>query len=106
MYANVVDRIYRCDNVLIKYMNQVNLCDKDFKILDRYRGYLDILKDVGPTHLERHYLLNMMFKEGELEVFKDDDNYIVNSLRKDVIEFYLKDKPAIQVTVETLNKFK
>lgn len=79
----------RTDIVLIKYMDQVKLYDEDFKILDRYRGYLEIVREYNLKDRPAFILLHQLFKEKELEIFKDKGDYIVNALRKHVMNKYL-----------------
>ena len=81
----------RTDRCLIKYMDMVKLYDKDFTILDRYRGYLEIVREYKLKDREAFRLLHQLFKDEELELFKDDGNDpIVNILRKNVMNRYLE----------------
>ena len=96
----------RTDRCLIKYMDMVKLYDEDFRILDRYKGYLEIIRECNLRDREAFVLLHKLFKEDELEIFKDVDNYIVNILRRQVMQIYLKEKPDIQNGIELLNSYK
>jgi hypothetical protein len=74
-------------------MDQVKLYDEDFKILDRYRGYLEIVREYGLMDRSAFILLHQLFKEKELEMFKNNDgNYIVNILRRHVMNKYLNNE--------------
>ena len=87
MYKELI----RTDRCLIKYMGMVKLYDRDFTILDRYRGYLEIIREYKLRNREAFILLHKLFKDEELELFKDDVNdYIVNALRKNVMNRYLE----------------
>ena len=80
------------NNVLVKYMGEVNLSVEDFKILDRYKGYLEIIEEYKLNHRDAIILRQKIFKNKELELFKDDSNYIVNGLKKHLINEYLNYK--------------
>lgn len=82
----------RFENVLIKYMSEVNLSVEDFRILDRYRGYLEIVKENRLGDGMAYMLLGKLFKKKELEIFNDVDNYIVNCLRRHVMNEYVFNK--------------
>ena len=96
----------RTDRFLIKYMDMVKLYDEDFRILDRYKFYLEIIRECNLRDREAFVLLHKLFKESELEIFKDVDNYIVSILRRQVMQFYLKEKPDLQNGIELLNLYK
>ena len=100
------EELTRTDRCLIKYMDMVKLYDEDFRILDRYRGYLEMIRECNLRDREAFILLHKLFKESELEIFKDVDNCIVNKLRKQVMYFYLKEKPDIQNGMRLINSFK
>ena len=100
------EELTRTDRCLIKYMDMVKLYDEDFRILDRYRGYLEMIRECNLRDREAFILLHKLFKESELEIFKDVDNCIVNKLRKQVMYFYLKEKPDIQNGMRLINLFK
>lgn len=102
MYTELI----RTDRCLIKYMDMVKLYDEDFRILDRYRGYLEIINSRNLKYLEAHFILKTLFKEEELDIFKDVDNYIVNILRRQVMQYYLKEKPDVQNGMKLINLFK
>ena len=84
----------RIDIVLIKYMDQVKFYENDFRILDRYRGFLEIVQLYELSLDKASRFLKQMFKEEEMIMFDTCDSYIVNSLRQNVIDFYIKEKPA------------
>lgn len=100
------NELIRTDRCLIKYMDMVKLYDEDFAILDRYRGYLEIIREYKLRDREAFILLHQLFKDEELEIFKDVDDYIVNILRRQVMNFYLKEKPDLQNGIELLNSYK
>ena len=103
MYKELI----RTDRCLIKYMYMAKLYDKDFIILDRYRGYLEIIREYKLRDREAFILLHKLFKESELEIFKDNENdYIIDALRKNVMRRYLKEKPDLQNGIELLNSHK
>lgn len=88
---NIVNELCRCDKVLIKYMKQVKLYDEDFRILDRYRGYLEIVRE-NNLNLDGRMsslLFHKLFKKDELKVFVNDSNDIINGLRKYAIDKYI-----------------
>lgn len=80
----------RTDRWLIKYMPMVKLYDKDFTILDRYRGYLEIIREYNIRDRDAFLLLHKLFNDKELELFKDDSDYILNALKRNVMNEYLK----------------
>ena len=80
----------RTDRCLIKYMSMVKLYDKDFAILDRYRGYLEMIREYNIRDREAFILLHKLFKDKELELFKDDSDCILNALKRNVMNEYLK----------------
>ena len=103
MYKELI----RTDRCLIKYMDMAKLYDKDFSILDRFRGYLEIIREYDLKDRHAVVLLHKLFKDKELELFKDDGNdYIVNALRKNVMQHYLKGKPDLQNGIKLLNSYK
>jgi hypothetical protein len=95
--------LYRADRWLIKYMSMVKLYDKDFAILDRYRGYLKIIREYNIRDRDAFILLHKLFKDKELELFKDDVNdYIIYALRKNVIRRYLDGKSFVNLPADEL----
>ena len=80
----------KTDRWLIKYMDMVKLYDEDFKILDRYRGYLEIIREYNIRDRDAFLLLHKLFKDKELELFKDDSDYILNALKRNLMNEYLK----------------
>ena len=99
MYKELI----RTDRCLIKYMDMVKLYDKDFIILDRYRGYLEIVREYNLRDRDAFRLLHQLFKDEELEIFKDDENnHIVNALRKNVMRRYLDGESVIDLPVDKL----
>ena len=40
---DLVNDLFKYNNVFIKYMNQVNLYEDDFRMLDRYRVFLEMM---------------------------------------------------------------
>jgi hypothetical protein len=88
-------------------MDMAKLYDKDFIILDRYRGYLEIIREYKLRDREAFILLHKLFKDEELELFKDNENdYIIDALRKNVMRRYLKEKHDLQNGIELLNSHK
>ena len=99
MYKELI----RTDRCLIKYMGMVKLYDKDFSILDRFRGYLEIIREYDLKDRHAVVLLHKLFKDKELELFKDDGNdYIVNALRKNVMQHYLDGGSFTDLPVDEL----
>ena len=90
----IYNELGRSDIVLIKYMDQVKFYENDFRILDRYRGFLEIVQLYELSLDKANRFLKQMFKEEEMIMFDTCDNYIVNSLRQNVIDFYIKEKPV------------
>ena len=80
------------NNILVKYMGEVNLSVEDFKILDRYKGYLEIVEEYKLNDRDAVFLRHKLFKDNELELFKDNENYIVNGLKRHLINEYMKYK--------------
>lgn len=80
------------NNILVKYMGEVNLSVEDFKILDRYKGYLEIVEEYKLNDRDAIFLRRHLFKDSELELFKDNENYIVNGLKRHLINEYMKYK--------------
>ena len=99
MYKELI----RTDRCLIKYMDMAKLYDKDFSILDRFRGYLEIIREYDLKDRHAVVLLHKLFKDKELELFKDDGNdYIVNALRKNVMQHYLDGGSFTDLPVDEL----
>ena len=90
----IYNELGRSGIVLIKYMDQVKFYENDFRILDRYRGFLEIVQLYELSLDKASKFLKQMFKEEEMIMFDICDNYIVNSLRQNVIDFYIKEKPV------------
>lgn len=90
----IYNELGRSGIVLIKYMDQAKFYENDFRILDRYRGFLEIVQLYELSLDKANRFLKQMFKEEELIMFDICDNYIVNSLRQNVIDFYIKEKPV------------
>lgn len=88
MYGELI----RTDRVLIKYMDQVKLYENDFRILDRYKGFLEIVKEYDLSLRDAVRLLHQLFKEEELMIFDEDSDYLVSKLRQKVIDEYIKYK--------------
>ena len=86
---DLVNDLFRYNNIFIKYMDQVKLYDEDFKILDRYRGYLEIVREYNLRDREAFLLLHQLFKDEELLVFDEIDDCIINALRKNLMIEYL-----------------
>lgn len=89
---NLVNDLFKYNHVLLKYMDQVKLYENDFKILDRYRGFLEIIKEYNLRGREAVILKHQLFKDEELKVFESNDNYIINCLRRHVIDEYIRCK--------------
>lgn len=99
MYKELI----RTDRCLIKYMDMAKLYDRDFTILDRYRGYLEIVREYKLRDREAFILLHKLFKDEELELFKDNENdYIIDVLRKNVMRRYLNGETIIDLPVDEL----
>ena len=99
MYKELI----RTDRCLINYMDQVKLYDEDFKILDRYRGYLEIVREYNLRDREAFLLLHQLFKDEELESFKDIENdYITDVLRKNVMRRYIDGESFIDLPADEL----
>ena len=99
MYKELI----RTDRCLIKYMDMVKLYDRDFTILDLYRGYLEIIREYNLRDREAFVLLRKLFKDEELELFKDNGNdYIIDALRKNVIRRYLDGGSFIDLPADEL----
>ena len=86
---DLVNDLFRYNNIFIKYMDQVKLYDEDFKILDRYRGYLEIVREYNLRDREAFLLLHQLFKDEELLIFDEIDDCIINALRKNLMIEYL-----------------
>jgi hypothetical protein len=84
--------MFEMNNMLIKYMGEVKLSVEDFKILDRYKGYLEIIEEYKLNVRDALFLRHQLFKDNELELFKDNENYIVNGLKRHIIDEYMKYK--------------
>ena len=84
--------MFEMNNMLIKYMGEVKLSVEDFRILDRYKGYLEIVEEYKLNDRDAIFLRRQLFKDSELELFKDNKNYIVNGLKRHLINEYMKYK--------------
>lgn len=88
----IYNELGRTDIVLIKYMDQVKLYENDFRILDRYKGFLEMVEACELSLKDAVKMLHVIFKEEELAIFDEDANYIIYKLRQNVINEYIKHK--------------
>ncbi len=91
MYKELI----RTDRCLIKYMDMAKLYDRDFTILDRYRGYLEIIREYKLRDREAFILLHKLFKDNE-------NDYIIDALRKNVMRRYLDGGSFIDLPADEL----
>ena len=92
---DIVNDLFRYNNVFIKYMDQVNLYEDDFRMLDRYRAYLEIIKEFNMEGLFNEPRTRMILRKSigiSDDLFKESGNPIVDSLKNHVIKEYLKNK--------------
>lgn len=88
----IYNELGRTDVVLIKYMDQVKLYENDFKILDRYKGFLEIVKEYKLSLKDAVKLLHVLFKEEELTIFDETSDYLIYKLKQNVIDNYIEHK--------------
>ena len=92
---DVVNDLFKYNNVFIKYMDQVKLYEDDFRMLDRYRAFLDMMKEYRQEGLFTEPRVVIAIKRSmgiNDNLFIESDDPIVYGLRKNIIDNYLKNK--------------
>ena len=92
---DIVNDLFRYNNVFIKYMDQVNLYEDDFRMLDRYQAFLDMMNEYRQEGLFTEPRVVVAIKRSmgiNDNLFIESGNPIVYELRKNVIDNYLKNK--------------
>lgn len=92
---DLVNDLFKYNNVFIKYMDQVKLYEDDFRMLDRYRAFLEMMVICRQDGLftEPRVIIAIKRSMGiNDDLFIELDDPIVYGLRKNIIDNYLKNK--------------
>ena len=92
---DLVNDLFKYNNVFIKYMDQVKLYEDDFRMLDRYRAFLEMMDVYRQDGLftEPRVIIAIKRSMGiNDDLFIELDDPIVYGLRKNIIDTYLKNK--------------
>lgn len=92
---NLVSDLFKYNNVFIKYMDQVNLYEDDFRMLDRYQVFLDMMNEYRQAgwFTEPRVVVTIKRSMGITDnLFIESGDPIVYELRKNVMINYLKNK--------------
>ena len=90
---DLVNDLFKYNNVFIKYMDQVKLYEDDFRMLDRYRVFLDMMNEYRQEGLFTEPRVVVAIKRSmgiNDNLFIESGDPIVYELRKNVIDNYLK----------------
>lgn len=92
---NLVNDLFKYNNVFIKYMDQVKLYEDDFRMLDRYRAFLEMMDVYRQDGLFTEPRVIFAIKRSmgiNDELFIESSDPIISGLRKNIIDNYLKNK--------------
>lgn len=92
---DLVNDLFKYNNVFIKYMDQVKLYEDDFRMLDRYRAFLDMMNEYRQEGLFTEPRVVVAIKRSmgiNDNLFIESGDPIVYGLRKNIITNYLKNK--------------
>lgn len=92
---DLVNDLFKYNNVFIKYMDQVKLYEDDFRMLDRYRVFLEMMDVYRQEGLftEPRVIIAIKRSMGiNDDLFIELGDPIVYGLRKNIINIYLKNK--------------
>ena len=92
---DLVNDLFKYNNVFIKYMDQVKLYEDDFRMLDRYRVFLDMMNEYRQEGLFTEPRVVVAIKRSmgiNDNLFIESGDPIVYGLRKNIITNYLKNK--------------
>lgn len=92
---DLVNDLFKYNNVFIKYMDQVRLYEEDFRMLDRYRAFLDMMNIYRQEGLFTEPRVVVAVKRSmgiNDNLFIESGDPIVYELRKNIIDNYLKNK--------------
>lgn len=98
---DLVNDLFKYNNVFIKYMDQVKLYEEDFRMLDRYQTFLDMMNIWTKYNIYSH---ERLFTEPRVifaikrsmgindDLFIESGDPIISGLRRNIIDNYLKNK--------------
>ena len=92
---DLVNDLFKYNNVFIKYMDQVKLYEDDFRMLDRYQAFLDMMNEYRQEGLFTEPRVVVAIKRSmgiNDNLFIESGDPIVYELRKNIIDNYLKNK--------------
>ena len=92
---DLVNDLFKYNNVFIKYMDQVRLYEDDFRMLDRYQAFLDMMNEYRQEGLFTEPRVVVAIKRSmgiNDNLFIESGDPIVYELRKNIIDNYLKNK--------------
>ena len=92
---DLVNDLFKYNNIFIKYMDQVKLYEDDFRMLDRYRAFLDMMNEYRQEGLFTEPRVVVAIKRSmgiNDNLFIESGDPIVYELRKNIIDNYLKNK--------------
>lgn len=93
---DLVNDLFKYNHVFIKYMDQVKLYDDDYRILDRFQGFLNILEEFKenlgyyPDMRQQAMLRKNLNIVNPFEL--DESNYLVSKLKVYACKLYLENK--------------
>lgn len=92
---DLVNDLFKYNNVFIKYMDQVKLYEDDFRMLDRYRVFLemmDVYRQYGLFTEPRVIVTIKRSMNINDSLFIESGDPIIFGLRKNIVDNYLKNK--------------
>ena len=92
---NLVNDLFKYNNVFIKYMDQVKLYEDDFRMLDRYQVFLDMMNEYRQAGWFIEPRVSVAIKRSmgiDDNLFIESGDPIIYGLRKNIIYNYLKNK--------------
>lgn len=92
---DLVNDLFKYNNVFIKYMDQVKLYEDDFRMLDRYRVFLDMMNECRQEGLFTEPRVVVAIKRSmgiNDNLFIESGDPIISGLRRNIIDIYLKNK--------------
>jgi hypothetical protein len=92
---DLVNDLFKYNNVFIKYMDQVKLYEDDFRMLDRYRAFLEMIDVYRQDGLFTEPRVISAIKRSmgiNDNLFIESGDPIIFGLRKNIIDNYLKNK--------------
>lgn len=92
---DIVNELFKYNNVFIKYMDQVNLYEEDFRMLDRYRAFIEFMKECNTEGLFNDPRTMMVVRRSmgvPDKIFIESGNHIIDGLKKHIMKEYIENK--------------